>query len=221
MAKRAAFVVLLILAGFGAEALAAGVTFSNRAAFEAAIGSHKTYTFDVADGFAAAPAPISSVDGGILQFSSNDGPASLDAYGAAGNQALTGRLNNQVDRTASVNIIPAGHQNAIGFDILDLGADGVEGAYILVSDNTDRPISPFLVQDNDGNPATAVFFGVIWDVDMNGVDVHAENLICAGPGICPTPNLIDNMTVVPEPGTVMFILCVGSIAPLKRPKVRR
>ena len=184
---------------------AAGITFSDRAAFEATLSSPRRYSFDPADGFATAPAPISSVDGGFLQFSSNGGPASLDNYGAAGNQALTGRSNNQVDRSAVFSIIPAGHQNAIGFDILDLGTNGVEGAYILISDNTDRPVSPFLVQDNDGNPATPVFFGVIWDVDMTGVDVWAENLLCAGAGICYTPNLIDNVTVAPEPGTLVLL----------------
>jgi hypothetical protein len=205
MVGRIWFIVVVFCGLVIGRAWAAGVTFSDRAAFEAAIGAHRTYTFDPVNGFATAPAPISSVDGGFLQLSSNGGAASLDTYGAAGNQALTGRSNNQVDRTASVSIIPAGHQNAIGFDILDLGANGVEGAYILVSDNTDRPVSPFLVQDNDGNSATPVFFGVIWDVDMTGMDIHAENLLCVGPGICMTPNLVDNVTVAPEPGTLVLL----------------
>jgi len=218
MAGRISFLVIVFCVWLVGPTWAAGVTFSNRAAFEAAIGAHQTYTFDPANGFATAPAPISSVDGGFLQFSSNGGAASLDTYGAAGNQALTGRLNNQVDRAAAVTIIPGGHQNAIGFDILDLGADGVEGAYILVSDNTDRPVSPFLVQDNDGNPATPVFFGVIWDVDMTGVDIHAENLICAGPGICTTPNLIDNLTVVPEPASLLPLFLTGTFLASARPK---
>ena len=204
MLRRALWSVL-VLAGSQA-AMAAGVVYSNRGAFEAAIGAHKTYSFDVAGGFPPAPAPISSVDGGLLQFSSNAGPASLDSYGAAGNQALTGRSNNQVDRNALLTITPAGHQNAIGFDILDLGNPIAEAATIVVNDATDRPVVPFNIQDNDGNPATPVFFGVIWDTDMVSVDVYGQNLICAGPGTCPTPNLIDNITVVPEPGIGLVLL---------------
>ncbi|HEV8378711.1 MAG TPA: hypothetical protein VGP99_07660, partial [Tepidisphaeraceae bacterium] len=198
-------IVGIVLLGLGGVVWGAGTVFSDRAAFEAAVGSVKRYSFDPADGFATAPAPIPSVDGGFLQFTSNGGPASLDAYGAAPNQALTGRLNNQVDRSAPFSIIPAGHQNAIGFDILDLGSPAAEAASILISDNTDRFISPIQIQDNDGNPATPVFFGIIWDTDMTAVDVWAENLICAGPGVCYTPNLIDNLTVAPEPGALMLI----------------
>src|SRR4051812_18348219 len=152
----------LIACVFPSVVFAAGVTYNNRAAFEAAIGSHKIYTFDTANGFAAAPAPISSVDGGFLLFSSNGGPASLDIYGAAGNQALTGRSNNQVDRSAGLTITPSGHQNAMGFDILDLGSPIAEAATIVVNDPSDRPVVPFQIQDDDGNPATPVFFGVIW-----------------------------------------------------------
>jgi len=206
MPGRFSFAAIVAVGWAIGSAWAAGITFSDRAAFEAAIVSPRRYTFNPADGFATAPAPISSVDGGFLQFSSNGGPASLDAYGTAGNQALTGRTNNQVDRTAVFSIIPAAHQTAIGFDILDLGSPVAESASIVVNDNTDRAVFPYHVQDNDGNPATPVFFGVIWDVDMTSVDVWAENLICAGPGICYTPNLIDNVTVAPEPTALMLLL---------------
>src|SRR5436853_4955110 len=99
----------IVVVAFSQAVMAAGVVYSNRVAFEAAILSHKTYTFDVADGFPAAPAPISSVDGGLLQFSSNGGAASLDTYGATPNQALTGRNNNRVDRNADLTITPSGH----------------------------------------------------------------------------------------------------------------
>lgn len=193
--------IALVLACAG-QIWAAGVTFSDRAAFEAASGAHKIYTFDPANGFAIAPAAISSVDGGFLQFSSNGGPASLDVYGAAGNQALTGRTNNQVDRSALLSILPSGHQAAIGFDILDLGSPAAEAVSIVVGDATDRPVVPFQIQDNDGNPATPRFFGVIWDTDINSVEIQGQNLICAAPGTCPTPNLIDNVTVVPEPNLI-------------------
>src|SRR6266568_1793618 len=206
MAGRIFLITSALVAAICQPIWGAGVTFSNRAAFDAAIGAHKIYSFDPADGFATAPAPISSVDGGFLQFSSNGGPASLDAYGAAGNQALTGRSNNQGDRTAALSITPAGHQNAIGFDILDLGSPIAEAATIVVTDASDRPVVPFQIQDNDGNPGTPVFFGVIWDMDISSVDVYGQNLICAGPGTCPTPNLIDNVTVVPEPGAALVLL---------------
>src|SRR4051812_4937871 len=185
---------------------AAGTTFSNRAAFEAAVGSVKRYSFDPANGFATAPAPISSVDGGFLQFSSNGGPASLDAYGAAGNQALTGRNGNQVDRSASLSITPSGHQNAIGFDILDLSSPTAEVATILVNDSSDRPVIPFQIQDNDGNPATPVFFGGILGNRLPSVRGVGQNLICAAPGNRPPPNLIYNVALVPEPGAVSFLI---------------
>jgi hypothetical protein len=213
--------MFLILAGFGAEALAAGVTFSNRAAFEAAMGPHKTYTFDVADGFPAAPSPIMFVDGTFPQLASNGGPAYLDSYGAPGNQALTGRLNNQLDRSTILSIFLAPGQDAIGFDILDLGAPAAEAATIVVNDGSDRLTIPIHIQDNDGNPATPVFFGVIWDTDITWVDVYGENLICAGPGTCFTPNLIDNLTLAPEPGTAIMMLCAVSVASLRRSKARR
>jgi len=200
---------------------AAGATYNNRAAFEAAIGSHKMYSFDTANGFPPAPAPISSVDGGFLLFSSNEGPASLDIYGAAGNQALTGRSNNQVDRSAALTITPSEHQNAIGFDILDLGSPIAEAATITVNDASDRPVVPFQIQDNDGNPATPVFFGVIWDIDIISVDIFGQNLICAAPGNCPTPNLLDNVTVVPEPGTAILMLGAFSIASFWRSRIRQ
>jgi hypothetical protein len=203
MLDRFSYAAILVVGWAIGSACAAGITFSDRAAFEAAIASPRRYSFDPANGFATAPAPISSVDGGFLQFSSNGGPASLDTFGAVGNQALTGRANSQVNRSAIVTITPAGHQNAIGFDILDLGSSTAEAATIVINDNTDRPVVPYQVQDNDGNPATSVFFGVIWDVDMTGVDVWAENLACVGLGPCYTPNFIDNVTVaVPEPGVV-------------------
>ncbi|HEV8290527.1 MAG TPA: hypothetical protein VGP94_01325 [Tepidisphaeraceae bacterium] len=196
----------IVLGGFlPAAAMAAGVVYSNRAAFEAAIGPRKTYTFEVSDGFASAPAPITFVDTPFPRASSNGGPASLDLYGPGGNQALTGRSNNQVDRTATLTITPAPLQNAIGFDILDLGSPIAEATTIVVNDATDRPVVPYQIQDNDGNPATPVFFGVIWDVPITSVDAWGENLICAGPGICYTPNLIDNLTVAPEPGVFMML----------------
>ena len=201
-----AFLVCAISQGFGA-----GTTFSDRAAFEAAIGNVRRYNLETSSGFPAAPAAISSVPDGFLQLSSSGGAASLDLYGGGGNQALTGRSNNQVDRLAPVTIIPSGAQVAMGFDILDLGAQNSEAAVITVSDNTDRPVSPFHVVDDDGNPATPVFFGVIWDVAMTGVEVHGENLVCAGPGICLTPNLVDNVTVVPEPGVVWMEIGGGLI----------
>jgi len=209
----------LIIGGIAGTAGAAGVTFSDRAAFEAAVGSVRRYSFDPANGFAAAPAPISSVDGGFLQFSSSGGPASLDAYGAAGNQALTGRNNNQVDRSALLSITPAGHQNAIGFDILDLGSPVAEATTIVINDSSDRPVVPFQIQDNDANPDTPVFFGVIWDMDITSVDVVGQNLICAAPGTCPTPNLIDNVTVVPEPG-VALLLALSSMFLRRRANTR-
>ena len=221
MLGRFSFAAIVVVGWAIGSAWAAGITFSDRAAFEAALSSPRRYSFDPADGFANAPAPISGVDAGFLQFSSNGGPASLDTYGAAGNQALTGRANNQVDRAALFSIIPAGHQNSIGFDILDLSSPGAESASIVINDNTDRLVFPYHVQDNDGNPATPVFFGVIWDVDMTSVDVWAENLICAGPGICYTPNLIDNVTVAPEPGAFMLMLGAGSIVTLRRPRSRQ
>ena len=214
MLNKAALVLVVVASS--QAAMAAGVAYSNRAAFEAAVGAHKTYSFDVANGFPAAPAAISSVDGGLLQFSSNGGPASLDSYGAPGNQALTGRTGNQVDRNAALSITPSGHQNAIGFDILDLGSPIAEAATIVVSDASDRPVVPFNIQDNDGNPATPVFFGVIWDIDISSVDVFGQNLICAGPGTCPTPNLIDNVTVVPEPGSAILVLGAVSIVSFRR-----
>jgi len=220
MPGRFSFAAIVVVGWVIASACGAGITFSDRAAFEAAIVSPRRYSFDPADGFATAPATISSVDGGFLQFSSNGGPASLDAYGAAGNQALTGRANNQVDRTALFSIIPAGHQTAIGFDILDLGSPVAESASIVINDNTDRAVFPYHVQDNDGNPATPVFFGVIWDTDMTSVDVWAENLICAGPGVCYTPHLIDNLTLAPEPGTVMLMVSAASIASLRKSRSR-
>jgi len=218
MAGRFSFAAIVVVGWAVGSAWAAGITFSDRAAFEAAIVSPRRFTFDPADGFAMAPAPISSVDGGFLQFSSNNGPASLDTYGATGNQALTGRSGNQVDRTAIFSIIPAGHQNAIGFDILDLGSPVAESAFIVISDNTDRPVIPYRLQDNDGNPATPVFFGIIWDVDMTGVEIHAENLICAGPGACLTANLIDNLTIVPEPASLLPLLLTGTYLASARPK---
>src|SRR5258706_1726063 len=128
-----------------AQGFGGGVTFSNRAAFEAAVGSVKRYNFETSSGFPLAPAAISSVDGGFLQFSSSGGAASLDLYGGAGNQALTGRTNNQVDRLAPVTIIPSSGQRAMGFDILDLGAQNMEGAFITGSGHTDRPASPYMV----------------------------------------------------------------------------
>jgi hypothetical protein len=216
MAGRVFIVVIVLGSWVAGETWAAGIAFSDRAAFEAALGSVKKYSFDPINGFATAPAPISSVDGGFLQFSSNGGPASLDSYGVAGNQALTGRLGNQIDRTAIVSILPSGHQNAIGFDILDLGSPAAEAATILISDATDRPVVPFHVQDLDGNPATPVFFGVIWDVDMTSVDVWAENLLCAGPGTCYTANLIDNVTVAPEPAALALFLTGCLCVPRRR-----
>jgi hypothetical protein len=212
---------MLVALASSQAAMAAGVVYSNRAAFEAAILSHKTYTFDTASGFPAAPAAISSVDGGLLQFSSNGGAASLDIYGAAGNQALTGRSSNQVDRSATLTMTPSAHQNAIGFDILDLGSPIAEAATIVVSDASDRPVVPFQIQDNDGNPATPVFFGVIWDIDISSVDVFGQNLICAAPGNCPTPNLLDNVTVVPEPGIAFLVLGAVSMASFRRTRIRR
>jgi len=212
---------LIVLCACSPLAMAAGVVFTDRAAFEAAVGSVRGFDFEKSSGFAQAPAAISSAGGGFLQFDSSGGAASLDLYGAGGNQALTGRTANAVDRNAPVVIIPAGAQFAMGFDILDLGSPGAEGAFITVGDNTDRPVSPFMVQDNDGNPATPVFFGVIWDVAMTGVEVHGENLICAGPGVCSTANLVDNLTVAPEPGMGMLVIWAGWIATMRRSRVRR
>ena len=210
MAKRTICVFILVLAGSSAESPGAGITFSNRAAFEAALSGVRRYNFETSNGFPSAPAAITSVDDNFLQFTSTVRAASLDLYGAGGNQALTGRINGQVDRSAPVTIITSEGMFAMGFDILDLGAQGVEGAFITVLDNTDRPVSPILVQDNDRNPVTPVFFGVIWDVPMTSVEVHGENLLCAGPGTCPTPNLIDNLTVVPAPGAALLV-CIGAM----------
>ena len=203
--------VVALLACSGA-AMAAGVVYSDRAAFEAAVGAHKTYSFDVADGFPAAPAPIRFIDGTFPQLSSNGEPASLDTFGAAGNQALTGRLNNQTERSTIVSIYVSPLENAIGFDILDLGSSLGEVATIVVNDGSDRLVSPIHIPDNDANPATPVFFGVIWDMEMTWVDVWGENLLCAGPGTCFTPNLIDNLTIVPEPaiGLVLLGTCLAA-----------
>jgi hypothetical protein len=218
LGKTVAVVVLLASSG---AAMAAGVVYSDRAAFEAAVGPHKTYTFDVAEGFPPAPAPIMFVDGTFPQLTSNGGPASLDVYGPAGNQALTGRLNDQLNRSTLVSIFVEPSQNVIGFDILDLGSALGEVATIVVNDGSDRLTIPYHIPDNDANPATPVFFGVIWDTDITWVDVWGENLLCAGPGTCFAPNLIDNLTIVPEPGAAMLALCAGSIATLRRPNVRR
>lgn len=202
-------IVAAMAASLQAAAMAAGVVYSDRAAFEAAIGAHKTYSFDVADGFPAAPAPIMFIDGTFPQLSSNGGPATLDIYGAAGNQALTGRLNNQPDRFTIVSIYVAPFQNAIGFDLLDLSGQLGEVATIVVNDGSDRLVAPIHVTDNDANPATPRFFGVVWDMDITWVDVWGENLLCAGPGTCFTPNLIDNLTIVPEPAALLWIFASG------------
>src|SRR4051794_22810003 len=119
--RRSALGLIAVLAASQA-AMASGVVYSDRGAFEAAVGAHKTYSFDTPDGFAAAPAPIQFIDGVFPQLSSNGGPAMLDTYGSPGNQALTGRLNGQLNRSTSVSVYVAPFQNAIGFEILDLGA---------------------------------------------------------------------------------------------------
>jgi hypothetical protein len=214
MLGKVADAAIVALVCLQSVASAAGITFNNRAAFEAAIGSHRTLTFEPADGFPVAPAPIMFLDGVFPQASSNGGPASLDIYGA-GNQALTGRLNDLLNRSTVVTIAPAPGTLAMGFDILDLGAPVAEQATISISDGSDRISFPFHVQDTDGNPATPVFFGVIWDMDITFVDIYAENLLCAGPGICYTPNLIDNLTLVPEPGAALLAL-VGAFALRRR-----
>jgi hypothetical protein len=217
MHPRLISIALTLLALLPAAAGAAGVTFSDRAAFQAAIGPHKIYTFDPADGFPLAPAPIQFLGGPFPQVSSNGGPASLDTYGPSPNQALTGRSNNQVDRAAILTIFPAPAQHAIGFDILDLGSPGAESATIVINDGSDRLVVPYHIADNDGNPATPVFFGVIWDMDITGLDVYAENLLCAGPGTCFTPNLIDNLTLAPEP-TSLFLLLAAPLPIMRRPR---
>src|SRR5688572_10066956 len=111
----------IVLCACSPLAMAAGVVFTDRAAFEAAMGAHRTYSFDTADGFPAAPAAIQTFDGQFPQFASTDLAASIDSYGTGGNQALTGRANNQVSREAPLRIIPGFDTTAIGFDILDLG----------------------------------------------------------------------------------------------------
>ena len=93
----------------------------------------------------------------------------------------------------------------MGFDIYNLGP--AETASIVVSDNSDRPPVVYPVRDNDFIPETPVFFGFIWTQGINSVEIWGSNDLCAGPGICYTPNFIDNVTVaVPEPGALALLL---------------
>ncbi len=207
MVGRALLILVAVLGCAATSVLGTETTYSARPAFQSAVGSSRKYSFDTADGFPAAPAPISSVDNGFLQFSSGGGPASIDSQLLLGNnQVLTGRASNQVNRSVPFSIVPSFGQTAIGFDIYNLGP--AETASIVVSDNSDRPPVVYHVRDNDFVPETPVFFGFIWTQGINSVDIWASNDLCVGPAICYTPNFIDNLTVaVPEPAALALLVC--------------
>jgi len=191
----------------------------------AALGPQKIYTFEPPQGFPAAPAPLSSFDSIIVRSGPN--PASVQQFPPRStNQVLAGAptavdpLREPVTMEFPVSGDLQHGISAVGFDLLRL-EPLAEVVFITISGFDLSPAVQFQVVDNDGDVSTPRFWGILWDTPIRSIEVHTDLVTCAAAVPCPAPTAIDNLTIVPEPGTpaLMGVASLGSL--LRRSRLRR
>jgi hypothetical protein len=183
----------------GARSVSADTVFASRQEFEAALGVFRVITFDAEQGFAVGP--IGEFDDGRITARSDAsgyfGPASVGTLLSVPGLALTGRDALGESTRTNVRLLFAEPQFAIGFDSFESPvttwtftyADGTMGEYILDGDELISGNGTFMGLISDRAIANVSFLGAIRD------DPH-------NPG--EQPHYIDNLTLVPEPGSVVL-----------------
>jgi hypothetical protein len=198
--------ICAVIVLFCGSAAGASQIYHSRFDFLEAIGPHRLFTFEVANGFPAAPAPLSAI--AEIGLVSNKEVASLQPHPIEpGNQVLTGTLKSEVPYIEPLTFQGQFETQfiAIGFDIVDLGEMGTELVSISVSGFGRGPTLLFNVEDNDGNRNTPVFWGIVHDQPIRELTITAEDPRCDRPTPCYTSNSVDNLVLVPEPSIALFL----------------
>src|SRR5262249_52741466 len=141
MSRRIVFsLVVLCCAAMVRLSRADDVLYTSRGAFQSDLGLTKNYTFEPAQGFAMAPADISSLDQDQVQTSTNfgnPGPASLQNYpgksGGSLNQVLSGQTSDGTPFRAPLTMSFATPRLGVAFDDMALDSPPLIAAIVNVT----------------------------------------------------------------------------------------
>ncbi|HWB55005.1 MAG TPA: hypothetical protein VG722_12455 [Tepidisphaeraceae bacterium] len=203
--KQNIFLSGVLLLAMACAARSDVTVYSDRASFEAAIGPSVTYTFEVDDGFPAAPAYITSFGPvAVNEFSPIGGPAYIRNFpDGTANQTLSGEISalnsNNTGLLYAAFISP---EYAMGFDVFPMGVPVV----VDVQYEGTNPSSVSYVLDGDQSVSgdASLFFGLTsTDPILNfTVGSLADPRVQVYKGI-------DNLTIVPESATIWPLVIAG------------
>jgi len=183
-------VVLAVPAG-------AATLYTSRAAWEAAVGSWSTETFD---------SPIQ--DSANITFA--NGIVSVGTGGSAGNSVVSGAYSADIDSSGEFEFLFDSISWKFPTPVIGFGLDldeAANGTGLVISGNFDGTgLIPISILDILGSPGSG-FFGLVGTAPFKELHLTEEFSVLNGIG---AENFAaDNLSVavVPEPNTVALLLC--------------